>query len=97
MPPSSRRRFPPQYADISYGLAQEVTTNTLVPSGASANVFIPTDGSLGTTWTQVGFDDSAWISGATGVGYETAVPGFAVYNYIASVGTCSLSAAQGRY
>ncbi len=87
--------FPPQYPDISYGLAQEVTTNTLVPSGASAKVFIPLDGSLGNTWTQVGFDDSAWISGATGIGYETAVPGFAVHNYIASVGTCSLSAAKG--
>jgi hypothetical protein len=87
--------FPPQYPDISYGLAQEVTTNTLVPSGSGVNVFIPTDGSLGTTWTQLGFDDSAWIGGATGIGYETAVPGFAVYNYIASVGTCSLPAAQG--
>ena len=87
--------FPPQYPDISYGLAQQVTTNTLVPSGASANVLIPKDGSLGTTWTQLGFNDSTWIAGATGIGYETAVPGFAVYNYIAAVGTCSLPAAQG--
>jgi hypothetical protein len=87
--------FPPQYPDVSYGLAQQVTTNTVVPSGASAKVIIPADGSLGSTWTQVGFNDSAWISGATGIGYETAVPGFAVYSYIAIVGTCSLPAAQG--
>jgi hypothetical protein len=86
--------FPPQYPDVSYGLAQDVTTNTLVPSGAAATVSIPADSSLGTTWTQIGFDDSTWTAGATGIGYETAVPGFAVYNYIANVGTCSLPAAQ---
>jgi hypothetical protein len=87
--------FPPQYPDVSYGLAQDVTTNTLVPSGALARVRIPTDGSLGTTWTQIGFNDSTWTAGATGIGYETAVPGFAVHNYLANVGTCSLPAAQG--
>jgi hypothetical protein len=87
--------FPPQYPDISYGLAQNVTTNTLVSSGASARVRIPTDGSLGVTWAQIGFNDSTWTAGATGIGYETAVPGFAVHNYLASVSTCSLPAAQG--
>jgi hypothetical protein len=86
--------FPPQYADVSYGLAQNVKTNTLVPSGASARVRIPADGSLGTTWTQLGFNDSTWTTGATGIGYETAVAGFAVHNYIANTGTCSLPAAQ---
>ena len=87
--------FPPQYPDISYGLAQNVTTNTLVASGASARFRIPTDGSLGTTWTQSGFNDSSWAAGATGIGYETSVPGFAVHNYLANVGTCTLPAAQG--
>jgi hypothetical protein len=86
--------FPPQYPDVSYGLAQDVTTNTLVASGAAVRVRIPTDGSLGTTWTQLGFSDSTWTAGATGIGYETAVPGFAVYNYLAKGGTCSLQAAQ---
>ena len=86
--------FPPQYPDVSYGLAQQVTTNTLVPSGTSAKVFVPMDSSLGTTWTQLGFNDANWTAGATGIGYETAVPGFAVRNYIANVGTCSLPAAQ---
>jgi hypothetical protein len=40
------------------------------------------------------FDDSSWPAGATGIGYQTSVPGFAVYNYIAAIGTCSLSDAQ---
>jgi len=87
--------FPSQETDVSYGKEQLVTTNALVTSGQLAEVLIPGDGTLGDTWKQVGFDDSGWGGGPTGVGYETAVPGFAVYNYVASVGVCSLSAAQG--
>jgi hypothetical protein len=86
--------FPAQYPDISYGLAQDVTTNTLLASGALARVTVPADGQFGNTWTQFAFDDSAWLGGPTGIGFETAVPGFAVYNYIANVGVCSLAAAQ---
>jgi len=86
--------FPPQYPDVSFGLAQDVTTNTLVSTGVAAEIRVPTDGTLGTAWTQPGFNDSGWISGSTGIGYETAVSGFAVYNYVANVGTCSLPAAQ---
>merc|ERR1711964_522533 len=35
--------------------------------------FVPTDDSLGTTWTGgiTSFNDAAWASGPTGVGYET--------------------------
>ena len=88
-------RFPQQFPDISYGLGQNVTTNTLLDAGAPTQVIIPPSGTLGPTWTQTSFNDSSWNSGATGVGYETAVPGFAVYNYLASVGVCSLAAAEG--
>jgi hypothetical protein len=87
--------FPPQQPDLSYGVAQEVTTNSLVASGAPVRVMIPTDGTLGSTWTQPGFNDTGWISGTTGVGYETAVPGFAVWCYLANVGVCNLPAAEG--
>ena len=87
--------FPEQFPDISYGLAQDVTTNTLVAAGASTKVLVPTSGTLGSTWTQAGFNDAGWISGTTGVGYETAVAGFAVYNFLANVGVCSLAAAEG--
>src|SRR6266496_552778 len=87
--------FPQQYPDISYGAAQDVTTNPLITTGQFASVLIPPDGTLGSTWRQTNFDDSSWLSGVTGVGYETAVPGFAVYNYLASVSTCTLPAAQG--
>src|SRR3989440_7505516 len=44
--------FPAQFPDISYGISQDVTTNTLVDGGASVKVLIPTGGALGSTWTQ---------------------------------------------
>ena len=87
--------FPEQYPDVSYGAAQEVTTNVLVTTWQTARVLVPPDDTLGAAWRQTNFNDAGWISGPTGVGYETAVPGFAVYNYLASVGTCTLPAAQG--
>src|SRR5438128_1022344 len=87
--------FPQQFPDISYGVGQEVTTHALLVAGAPTKVLIPTGGILGATWTSTDFDDSGWISGTTGVGYETAVAGFAVYNYVARVGVCSLTAAEG--
>src|SRR5580765_4872112 len=87
--------FPDQFPDVSYGIAQNVTTNTLVASGAATKVLVPTGGTLGATWTQPGFNDAAWTSGTTGVGYETAVAGFAVRNYVANIGVCDLATAQG--
>jgi len=92
---ASQITFEGQYSDVSYGAAQAVTTNILVAYNQLATVLVPANGTLGSTWTQIGFNDSSWIFGATGVGYETAVPGFAVYNYLASVGTCDLPTAQG--
>lgn len=86
--------FPQQFPDVSYGQAQDVVTNTLVDVGAAVRVLVPSGSTLGSTWTQAGFNDGAWLSGSTGVGYETAVPGFAVYNYLANVSVCSLAAAQ---
>ena len=86
--------FPEQFPDISYGLSQDVNTNTVLAAGAAARVLIPSDGTLGATWTQAGFNDAAWTAGATGIGYETAVSGFAVYNYVASVGVCDLPTAE---
>src|SRR6266516_3021383 len=87
--------FPEQFPDISYGIAQNVTTNSLVVSGATTKVLVPCGSTLGSSWTQTGFNDSTWISGTTGVGYETAVAGFAVHNYVANIGVCDMATAQG--
>ncbi len=56
-----------QFADVSYGLA----VDTLVASGAAAEVFVPTDGSLATIWTSLDFTpEVAWAERPTGVGYD---------------------------
>jgi hypothetical protein len=37
---------------------------------ATARYFAPSDDTLGTTWAQVGFDDSSWASGKLGIGFD---------------------------
>jgi len=63
--------YPKQQADVSYGLGRQAEAEfTLLPVGAPAHALIPTSDALGLTWTEVGFDDSSWLSGTTGVGYD---------------------------
>jgi len=86
--------FPEQFPDVSYGYAQTVVTNTLVPTGTIGRVLVPADGTLGSTWIQTGFSDSAWTSAASGIGFQTVVAGFAVSNFISSVQVTDLTVAQ---
>ncbi|MDG2385534.1 MAG: Ig-like domain-containing protein [Pirellulaceae bacterium] len=72
--------FPSLAADISYGIGQSVTVNSLVESGNTTRLFYPTDGSLGNSWTTIGFSDGSWTSGTNAVGYEQSVPGFTVHD-----------------
>ncbi|MBM3846420.1 MAG: hypothetical protein FJ405_09060, partial [Verrucomicrobia bacterium] len=71
---SIAHEFAPQVpstgADLSYGLGATGTNLSLVATGAHARAVVPIDGSLANRWTERGFDDSAWIRGTTGVGYE---------------------------
>ena len=68
--------YPPQFADISYGLGGEgsglQTQTVLIPEGAEAKAWIPLDGAFGLNWTQTTFDDAGWPAGTTGVGYDYA-------------------------
>ena len=68
--------FPTLATNVSYGFEEQSVVTSLVDTGATATAFIPTDGSLNSTWTggNEPFDDSGWISGSTGVGYDTAGP-----------------------
>ncbi len=69
--------YPIQAPDISYGLATVTSELVLLPQGAPAKTCVPLDDqwegrplSNGPRpWTLEEFDDSAWQSGATGVGY----------------------------
>ena len=69
---STTSPLPAQFEGISYGLMQTGNTKAtvLIPSGSAANALVPADGSLGKTWTRIGFDDAAWGKVATGVGYD---------------------------
>src|SRR6266481_6065954 len=87
--------FPAQSPDISYGTAQDVVTNTFLAQGSAAQLLIPLSSALGSTWTQIGFDDSSWIAATSGVGFQTAVAGFAVYNYVATVSVTDVNIARG--
>lgn len=45
---------------------------TIIPlEGSSVDYFIPSDGSLGLTWTQVDYDASSWNEAVAGVGWES--------------------------
>ena len=68
--------YPPQLADISYGLSGDGTISqtetVLLAEGADARALIPANDALGRNWTQAAFNDTAWLSGKTGVGYDYA-------------------------
>ena len=61
--------YPEQLADIAYGAGfQTAQPVTLIETGDPARWHIPT-GPVA-DWNTVGFDDTGWSSGATGIGYD---------------------------
>lgn len=84
--------FPAQRGNVSYG--HPIDTTRLVSPGASADVDVPGDGSLGLSWTDPAFVPGAgWTNGPTGVGFGVAQPGFLVSYYEANVTVDDLSIA----
>jgi hypothetical protein len=73
--------YPAQVDNVSYGLGTDLTSiEPLVDETEPVRVEVPTSGALGTTWTEIAFDDSGWLSGTTGVGYERSPGGDPDYN-----------------
>ena len=64
-------KYPRQVPDVSFGVGLVTTNTILITSNTSVRVLIPTDGSLDASWTLPGFDDSGWLGGRNGVGYDT--------------------------
>lgn len=72
-------QYPGQLQDVSYGFASVASNVTLVATGATARVLVPSVGNGGSAlnfnWTGAAanepFDSTAWLSGATGVGFGT--------------------------
>ena len=65
--------YPVQDNDVSYGLDQDSGTSYLIAEEEDATAFVGTS-EPSASWNTVGFDDSAWQSGQTGVGYEELPP-----------------------
>ena len=57
----------------SFSVGDTLVTATLLDDGAPAKAFIPTNNDLGASWTGGGepFDDSSWVAGTTGIGFDT--------------------------
>jgi hypothetical protein len=62
--------FPAQAPDISYGYPQTVESTSLLWETATGRALVPLDGSLGLEWTLPEFDDSGWIEGSNGFGFD---------------------------
>ncbi len=64
--------FPPQTADVSYGISTDASVSSMVAVGAACRATVPTSSALGTSWTgRLYAVPGTWLTGATGVGYET--------------------------
>lgn len=66
--------FPELDEDISYGHSysgDSVNPIVLLDSGAACKAHIPINADDATGWQNSSFDETGWLSGTTGVGYET--------------------------
>ena len=72
--------YPAQENDSSYGLAAGREVNRMVDKDGVITAMVPTDDTLGTAWRDVAFDDSQWLTGAGGIGFEDLRPGFTDLN-----------------
>ena len=64
--------YPAQFNDASFGIEQTPVTSEeiLVAVDSACRTHVPTDNSLGITWTQTGFSDTLWTGGFLGAGYD---------------------------
>ena len=69
---SSEFRYGRQRENVSFGVGRAVAATPLLAAGVPARVLVPANGSLGGTWTggNEPFNDTAWIHGPTGVGFD---------------------------
>ncbi|HLP77082.1 MAG TPA: CotH kinase family protein, partial [Candidatus Paceibacterota bacterium] len=79
-------QYPPQVPDVSYGFALTSSNVTLIATGATARVLVPSVANGGSVlfnnWTgnatNEPFNTASWTSGATGIGFGTAGVGLNV-------------------
>ena len=72
---SATADYPYQFEDISYGQGLDRSETTVLGRGATAQVLVPSDDSLGTTWTQSDFSPGEdWMIGPSGAGFALEQP-----------------------
>src|SRR5439155_13403324 len=71
--------FPQQYPDIAYGYPMTGVVTTVVAPTSSVHALVPT-GDIGAGWRSNTFDDSSWLSGTLGAGYDVSS------NYSSAIG-----------
>ena len=74
-----------QFRDVSFGFGVEQQSTVLVAQTAAGRLRVPANGNLGSAWTDLGFDDSGWLSATNGVGYDTGETDPAEGSYAARV------------
>ncbi len=80
--------YPEQAASISYGRgSQSTTTDSLIAEFGQLKVLVPTNNSVdvgvaATPWTALAFNDAAWASGNSGVGYDNNGTGQNLATYV---------------
>ncbi len=71
--------YPIQAPDVSYGLRGSTAVETILGPGAAARALVPLNDLLEPPagqqdplrpWTLESFEDSAWVAGTTGIGYD---------------------------
>jgi len=85
--------YPEQFANISYGVGQNLQVTLLVSNASPARVYLPTN-DVGLAWISNSFSDTSWIAGTNGVGYQNYIAGFAVRNIRANIGVCDLATTE---
>jgi len=63
--------FGQQPDTIDLDLSQNLVPTSLISTSTEAAVLVPANDSLGNDWQLASFDDSQWVTGPTGVGFET--------------------------
>lgn len=93
---SSVADFPPQATDISYGLAGPATVS-LLSAEDNIQYWVPSNNTLGTSWTNVGFDAQAngFVNSQNGIGYENS-PGSTI-NFNEAINTTVPSGTTSVY
>ena len=87
--------YPEQFEDVSFGTgasSSSATTETLVGAASPLKVVSPTAANVAVDdhWREIGFNDSAWLSGTRSVGFDRNSDGIALAPFIG----CTLSAAE---